>query len=383
MTRFLLLCLSCIDGALSARSGHSPNSGTSFSQADATSHLISHRAYMVDGIYQSAIAFFMVYLLFSPATFNSSNGLGLDELKRMGIFVATISVCAANIYVLYNTYRWDWLMVLIVVISTLFIWFWTGVYTASMMSYQFYKAATEVYGSLAFWAVLLVALIICLLPRFLFKYVQKTYFPLDVDIIREQVKQGKFDYLKNTDSFIPPPPEKVHTMSDSTDSSKYKGADIQPGDEDTRPIYPPSVAPTAATHNQRSQNGSGSTDYTFRRSLDGAPAARVSTDRARPSFDRARFSMDRIRPSFEASNDFTSAAMLTRMESSQSRYSIGSQPGPLPAPQNGGGTMTTRLRNAFRRPTVTREEAPEDLDGYVPPLPSSPPRSPPRSPPLR
>jgi phospholipid-translocating ATPase len=327
---------------------------------------------MVDGIYQSAVSFFMVYLLFQPATFNTPSGRGIDELKRMGISVATIAVCAANFYVLFNTFRWDWIMVLVVIISTLFIWFWTGVYTSTLSSYQFYKAAAEVYGSLAFWAVLLLAVIICLLPRFLVKSAQKIYFPMDVDIIREQVKQGQFDYLKNVDSFIPPPPEKVNSVASS--GPKYKGADVQPGDDDTRPIYPPSVAPTAATHPHRSQNGSNSTDYTFRRSLEGIPSNRMSMDRPRPSYDRARFSMDRVRPSFEANNDFTSAAMLTRMESAHSRNSIGNSP---MNPQ--GGQAMSRLRNAFRRPTVTREEAP-DLESSqdAPPLPHSPPRSPPR-----
>ncbi|KAF2281611.1 phospholipid-translocating P-type ATPase [Westerdykella ornata] len=334
-------------------------------------------AYMVDGVYQSAIAFYMVYQLFAPATFNIANGLGIDELKRMGIFIATIAVCAANIYVLFNTYRWDWLMVLIVVISTLFIWFWTGVYTASIASYQFYNAAAEVYGSLPFWAVLLVAVVICLLPRFLAKSFQKIYMPRDVDIIREQVKQGKYDYLDHVESYIPPPPEKVESMSSS--DVKYKGADIQPGDDDMRPIYPPSVAPTAGTHNHRSQNGSNSTDYTFRRSFEGLPPAqRMSLgDRPRPSFDRARFSMDRVRASFEASNDFTSAAMLSRMESRHSRHSVGASPSAEPAEGQHGRQTMSKLRNVFRRPTVTREEPP-DFDQDTPPLPRSPPRSPPR-----
>ncbi|KAF2737543.1 phospholipid-translocating P-type ATPase [Polyplosphaeria fusca] len=318
--------------------------------------------YMVDGIYQSAMAFYLVYLLFSPATFNTENGLGLDELKRMGIFVATIAVFVANLYVLFNTYRWDWIMVLVVVISTLFIWFWTGVYTSFTSSVQFYKGGAEVYGTLAFWAILLVAVVICLLPRFTAKSIQKIYFPLDVDIIREQVKQGKFDYLKQTTAYIPPPPEKVKSKT-SSEATKLNAAENYEGEDDRRPIYPPSVAPTATTHNPRSQNGSNSTDYTFRRSME-APPTRISLDRPRPSFDRARMSMDRVRPSFEQSNDFTSAAMLSRMESSHSRNSL-----PPQSPAEGGHTMS-RLRNAVRRFTVTREEAPTDLThGENPPSP--------------
>jgi phospholipid-translocating ATPase len=338
--------------------------------------------YMADGIYQSAIAFFMVYLVFLPANFTTTDGLDIAELKRMGIFVATIAVFSANLYVLFNTFRWDWIMLIVVVISTLFVWLWTGIYTSFTASAQFYKGGAEVYGSLVFWVVLLCAVIISLLPRFTVKAVQKLYFPLDVDIIREQVRQGKFDYLKDTTAFIPPPPEKVASKPGSESPNFSKPITTHAQDDDRRPIYPPSVAPTATTHNPRSQNGSNSTDYTFRRSLDGgrntfdgtpAPGHRMSMDRPRPSYDRARMSMsqDRVRPSFEASNDFTSAAMLTRMESSHSRNSYGAAP-----PTN--NLAMSRLRNVFRRPTVTREEAPDFNDPNRPPLPKSPPRSPPQ-----
>ena len=315
---------------------------------------------MADGCYQSIVTFFMVYLLFSPATFNTENGLGIDDTKRMGVFVATIAVLVANLYILFNTYRWDWLMLLIVAISTLLTWFWTGVYTSTTASTTFYKAAPQVYGSLAFWAILLMTTIACLLPRFTVKAIQKIYFPRDVDIIREKVRQGEFDYLDETDAFIPSPPEKVSSLSSSDVSKLAK----QPNkastvDEDMRPIYPPSVAPTATTHNPRSQNGSNSTDHTLRRSLDGTVERpfplRISLDRPRPSYERARVSMDRIRPSFEASNDFTSAALLTRLESSHS------QPGQ--SGQSGHTGQFSRLRHALgsRRPTVSREEEPESL----------------------
>lgn len=340
--------------------------------------LMPVRMYMVDGIYQSAIAFFFVYMVFYSGTFVTENGLDIAELKRMGIIVATIAVFSANFYVLFNTYRWDWLICVVVVISTVLIWFWTGVYTSFTGSAQFYKGGSEVYGTLIFWAILLLAVVACLLPRFTVKSLQKIYFPLDVDIIREQIKQGKFDYLKETSAYLPPAPDKVISKVPS-DASKYKAANAQEGDDDVRPIYPPSVAPTATTHNPRSQNGSGSTDYTFRQSVEGIPQHRISMDRARPSYDRARMSMDRVRPSFEASNDFTSAAMLTRMESAHSRNSLSA------APQT-GPHIASRLRNVFRRPTVTREEAPEHLqDDYQPPVPAvnhvqDAPPSPPRSP---
>ncbi len=101
---------------------------------------------MLDGIYQSLICFFMVYLLFSPATFVTGNGLHVNDLERMGVYVGCAAIVVVNMYVLLNTYRWDWLILVLVIISILLIWFWTGVYTAFTSSARFYKAAPQVYG---------------------------------------------------------------------------------------------------------------------------------------------------------------------------------------------------------------------------------------------
>lgn len=170
---------------------------------------------MIDGVYQSIIVFFMGYLLFAPANFVPVNGLNIDDTSRMGVFVATAAVIVVNLYVLNNTYRWDWLTLLIVFISIMLIWFWTGVYTSFTAGYTFYGAAAQVYGALSFWAFLLLTVVMCLLPRFCTKAAQKIYFPYDVDIVREQVRQGKFDYLKDSDSLAPPPPDKVKSLASS------------------------------------------------------------------------------------------------------------------------------------------------------------------------
>jgi phospholipid-translocating ATPase len=285
---------------------------------------------MVDGLYQSAVVFYMAYLLFAPGNFVTANGLGIDDAKRIGVFIASTAVVVVNFYILFNTYRWDWLMLLLVAISVLLIWFWTGVYTATTAGFTFHGAAPQVYGTLAFWALLLLTVIMCLLPRFVVKATQKIYFPGDADIIREQVRQGKFDYLKDNDSFAPPPPPEdmaMKTNASSTDDAETQSKKQHTQgnlSEDMRPMYPPSVAPTATTHNTRGQNGSDGTDYTGH-SLDERPpqslapiGSAVERQVSRPSFDRARMSMDRIRPSFEQSHDFTSASRLMRLESSQS-----------------------------------------------------------------
>lgn len=271
---------------------------------------------MLDGLYQSVICFFMGYLLFAPANFVTSNGLNLNDRLRMGVYIACPVIVVINLYILMNTYRWDWLMLLIVAISIVLIWFWTGVWTSSTISAQFYKAATEVYGQLTFWALTLLTIIVSLLPRFCAKAIQKVYLPRDIDIIREQVRLGKFDYLKHVETGAPPNKVSSTSSSDVSGASKPSKRESTPVPDDERPIYPPSVAATGTTRNPRSHNGSDGTDYTGHRSSLDRPVRPQSFDRPRPSFDRMRVSIDRIRPSYEASNDFTSAALLTRMESS-------------------------------------------------------------------
>lgn len=282
---------------------------------------------MLDGIYQSLICFYMTYLLFAPAVFVTDSGHDLGDTNRMGVYVACGTVVVVNVYVLMNTYRWDWLMVLLVALSILLIWFWTGVYSSFTSSDRFYKAAAEVYAQPSFWAITLLTVVACLLPRFAAKAFQKIYLPRDVDIVREQVRQGRFEHL-SSEEYVPPSSKKTYSAA-SSDLVFFSSSSFKPSparrrdpnvDDDERPMYPPSMAPTAAsTHNPRSQNGSVGTDYRPARDSLEQPAVRQSLDRPRPSYDRMRGSMDRIRPSFEASRDFTSASFLSRIESSHCR----------------------------------------------------------------
>src|SRR5215471_14696675 len=120
------------------------------------------RLYMLDGFYQSVICFFMTYLLYRPALGITANGLDLGDRMRMGVFVACCAIAASNTYILLNTYRWDWLTVLINAISTLLIWFWTGVYSSVTSAGLFYRSAQEVFGTLSFWALTLLTVTMCL-----------------------------------------------------------------------------------------------------------------------------------------------------------------------------------------------------------------------------
>jgi phospholipid-translocating ATPase len=272
---------------------------------------------MMDGIYQSVIVFFVPYLLFYQGDSGTFSGLSVADRVRFGAYFAHPAVLTINGYVLINTYRWDWLMLLIVSLSDIFVFVWTGIYTSFTSSDYFYGTAAAVYGEASFWACFFLVPIMCLFPRYAIKSIQKVYFPYDVDIIREQERLGHFRYLDDSQATAGQTPMGNGKESKSSgSSSNAKHQTYGSVDEDLRPIYPPSIA-TRTTHNQRSQNGSDSTTFTGNRlsTEQPLPPMRPSMDRVRPSYDRMRASMDRVRPSFEASNDFTSAARLSRIES--------------------------------------------------------------------
>lgn len=301
---------------------------------------------MIDGVYQSIMSFFIPFIFVILTTSAAGNGLDVSERTRLGCYIAHPAIFTINAYILINTYRWDWLMLLVVLISDIFIFFWTGVYTSFTYAAGFYQAAPQIYQQLTFWMCLIVTPTICLLPRIVVKCIQKQRFPYDVDIVREQAKLGQFANADaaaaaaaaatGTTEGIEGASAKSSTSSGkmSGRSRKAKHTQYASVDEDRRPIYPPSIA----THNTRGQNGSDGTTYIMqsRASLElqeqdeiGVEPERATTrpsiDRCRPSYDRIRRSMDRVRPSFEASNDFTSAARLSRIESSHSAQGLPGQ----------------------------------------------------------
>lgn len=149
--------------------------------------------YCLDGIYQSAISYFFPYLLYMVA-FPNMNGKPVDHRFWMGVLVTCIACISCNCYILFHQFRWDWLSSLIVAISILIIFIWTGLWTVNYQSSgEFYKAAPEIFGMTAFWACMFVGILCCLIPRFFYDFVMRIFWPKDIDIIRECVARGDFE----------------------------------------------------------------------------------------------------------------------------------------------------------------------------------------------
>lgn len=149
--------------------------------------------YMADGLYQSIICFFFPYLIYYKTMNVTQNGLGLDHRFYVGTIVTTIAVVTCNLYILLHQYRWDWFCGLFVALSILILFTWSGIWTSSMISREFFRGASRVYGTPIFWGIVVVSVLFCLLPRFTYDCYLKLFRPADVDIIREMWMRGDFD----------------------------------------------------------------------------------------------------------------------------------------------------------------------------------------------
>jgi phospholipid-translocating ATPase len=214
---------------------------------------------MFDGLYQSAVCFFLPYLLFYKGGFVTFSGLDLNSTREIGVFVVCGTITVVNLYILLNQQHWDWLFLLIVTLSVLSVWTWTGIYSQFQATPTFYKIAAHVFGTLSFWAITFLMIVVCFLPRFTLKTIQKFYYPYDSDIIREQVRLGMFDETKLvidpkvSPSPLPSPPKRKGFLSSgSSGSGKSRASspaktEPQYTNDDERPIYPPSVAQSTTT----------------------------------------------------------------------------------------------------------------------------------------
>jgi phospholipid-translocating ATPase len=188
--------------------------------------------YMVDGVYQSFISFFFPYFCYYLGNFESSNGLAVNHRYWIGLAVCSIAVMSCNIYVISNQYRWDWFSLLIATLSCLFLYMWTGIYSSVVYSKDMYKMASEMFGTCIYWAVIVVGIVAALLPHYTYLAMQKLFYPLDVDLIREKWYMGEFDYL-------PPTGEE--------NNEKYKLATQQQQHQQRKECYSPDGSPASET----------------------------------------------------------------------------------------------------------------------------------------
>nr|ODN93929.1 phospholipid-translocating ATPase [Cryptococcus depauperatus CBS 7841] len=140
--------------------------------------------YMVDGLYQSAVIFFIPYLAYGAGESWSHTGRDTNSLWEFGTAVAAAGVLAANGYVGINSKYWTVITWIVYGVSTCLIYLWIPIY--SWLSDLPYNGTVGViYPTFSFWAIVLITTAIAIGPKWLITSFNQSFFPEDKDIIRE------------------------------------------------------------------------------------------------------------------------------------------------------------------------------------------------------
>lgn len=100
--------------------------------------------------------------------------------------MAISAVLAANLYNGLNTRSWNWWVLAGVLIGPVLILLYTAVYAAfapGLLWTYIYGFNHFLWPSAYFWLGLLFTIILSLLPRYLYRYVQENYYPTNIDIL--------------------------------------------------------------------------------------------------------------------------------------------------------------------------------------------------------
>ncbi|PVU87927.1 hypothetical protein BB561_006121 [Smittium simulii] len=140
--------------------------------------------YSLEGIVQS-LAIFMI-MTYSGGDYNSfiqNNGKiwsGYDYSSG----VACAIVLVASFFVVLNIWQMNWLFYISIIFSIGAVFFVTGI-IGLFPSLNAFGLGTALLGSLTFWLSLVVTIVITLLSRYVYTYIDRGVKPSDIEIIKE------------------------------------------------------------------------------------------------------------------------------------------------------------------------------------------------------
>lgn len=140
--------------------------------------------YVIDGIYQSAVIFFVPYGVMVYGATWSPSGCDTNGLYDLGTTVAAAGVLAANLYIGVNTRYWTFVTWVVIVVSTLTLYLWIPIYSY-LADLSFYAEVSVLYTNFPFWATVVFTVLVAIGPHWLIESFKQSYMPKDKDIIRE------------------------------------------------------------------------------------------------------------------------------------------------------------------------------------------------------
>ncbi|EKM52958.1 uncharacterized protein PHACADRAFT_259127 [Phanerochaete carnosa HHB-10118-sp] len=145
--------------------------------------------YMLDGLYQSLVVFYIPYFVWALGAPLSSDGRAVESLADFGTTVSVAAIWAANTYVGISTHYWTVIAWAVILGSSIVMFLWIVIYSFFESS-DFVNEVIVLCGTSIFWFSVIVSVLVALTPRFLVKYISSAYFPQDRDIVREMWVDG-------------------------------------------------------------------------------------------------------------------------------------------------------------------------------------------------
>ncbi|KAL7750740.1 phospholipid transporting ATPase [Sorochytrium milnesiophthora] len=147
--------------------------------------------FIMDAVWQSLVAYFCVQYLYWDATVSPS-GYDTDHYE-MGTVMAMYAITTANLYFCLTIRNWTWITLVMSGLNICLFPIYVWLYAALPPSSPIAGLHQRLLPNPSFWLGLVVVLVIALLPRFLATYISTTYYPDDVDIVREREQCSQTD----------------------------------------------------------------------------------------------------------------------------------------------------------------------------------------------
>ncbi|KAI9218609.1 hypothetical protein BC828DRAFT_388135 [Blastocladiella britannica] len=140
--------------------------------------------HILDALYQSLMCYFVGYMIYSDAVVSQVGWGGADNYE-VGTAMATFAITTANVYIAMYIRSWSWAMLVGIPANTL-------LFPLYVWGYSIYSSDSPIAGldsvllaSAHYWVAIPLAVILCVLPRFMIEYYRVNYYPGDVDLVRQ------------------------------------------------------------------------------------------------------------------------------------------------------------------------------------------------------
>jgi len=141
--------------------------------------------YMFDGVYQSAVVFFLILYTYKTTTSRTD---GFDVyIYEFSTTMVVAAVMCVNAFHGISTAAWTGWVWFAVTIGVILIWLYTAVYSAlppSLLTTPVYGNDVYLFPSAYYWFCIIIAFCVAMLPRYLSKAYRVLYMPNDIDIVR-------------------------------------------------------------------------------------------------------------------------------------------------------------------------------------------------------